>query len=55
MTRAIVNTHGVDNIGIYYDAAAGCYYESDIDRYVGIYCDGRKDPRRDGGLTTANW
>jgi enolase len=42
MTRAIENTHGVENIGIYYDAAAGCYYEADIDRYVGIYTAGEK-------------
>ena len=42
MTRAIENTHGVDNIGIYYDAAGGCYYERDIDRYVGIYSEGEK-------------
>jgi enolase len=42
MTRAIQNTHGVENIGIYYDAAAGCYFESDIDRYVGIYCAGER-------------
>ncbi|MGI6368921.1 MAG: enolase C-terminal domain-like protein [Anaerolineae bacterium] len=42
MTRAIENTHGTDNIGIYYDAAAGTYYEADIDRYVGIYSAGEK-------------
>lgn len=42
MTEAIENTHGADNIGIYYDAAAGCYYEPDLDRYVGIYCEGEK-------------
>ncbi|NLT73412.1 MAG: phosphopyruvate hydratase [Chloroflexi bacterium] len=42
MTRAIQNTHGTENIGIYYDAAAGCYYEPDIDRYVGIYSEGVK-------------
>jgi enolase len=42
MTRAIENTHGADKIGIYYDAAAGCYHEPDTDRYVGIYCEGAK-------------
>ncbi len=42
MTQAIENTEGADKIGIYYDAAAGCYHEADIDRYVGIYCEGEK-------------
>jgi enolase len=42
MTQAIENTHGADNIGIYYDAAAGCYHEADMDRYVGIYSEGAK-------------
>lgn len=42
MTQAIENTYGTENIGIYYDAAAGCYYEPDIDRYVGIYSAGEK-------------
>jgi enolase len=42
MTRAIEKTHGVENIGIYYDAAAGCYYEAETDRYVGIYSKGEK-------------
>lgn len=42
MTRAIQDTHGPENIGIYYDAAAGCYYEASIDRYVGIYRAGEK-------------
>ncbi len=42
MTQAIENTHGADKIGIYYDAAAGCYYEEDIDKYVGIYSEGER-------------
>ena len=42
MTEAIVAGGAEDKIGIYYDAAAGCYYERDIDRYVGIYSAGAK-------------
>jgi enolase len=42
MTEAIVNSGYENEIGIYYDAAAGCYYEADIDRYVGIYSAGEK-------------
>jgi enolase len=42
MTEAIGLTGGEAKIGIYYDAAAGCYYEADIDRYVGIYSAGEK-------------
>jgi enolase len=42
MTESIIKTGNEENIGIYYDAAAGCYYEEDIDRYVGIYSEGEK-------------
>ena len=42
LTEAIVRSAGADQIGIYYDAAAGCYYEEEIDRYVGIYSPGEK-------------
>jgi len=42
LAEAIAQTHGVEVVGIYYDAAAGCYYEPDIDRYVGIYSSGEK-------------
>ncbi|MFO7696852.1 MAG: enolase C-terminal domain-like protein [Anaerolineae bacterium] len=42
MSEAIVQSGGEGKIGIYYDAAAGCYYEADIDRYVGIYSAGEK-------------
>jgi enolase len=42
MTEAIVRAGGEGKVGIYYDAAAGCYYEADIDRYVGIYSAGEK-------------
>ena len=34
MTEAIVQTGNEGAIGIYYDAAAGCYYEADVDRLV---------------------
>lgn len=42
MTEAIIQSGNEHKIGIYYDAAAGCYYEPDIDRYVGIYSEGEK-------------
>ncbi|MDF1514644.1 MAG: enolase C-terminal domain-like protein [Anaerolineae bacterium] len=42
MTEAIINSGNEHAIGIYYDAAAGCYYEENIDRYVGIYSAGEK-------------
>ena len=42
MTAAILDTGNEGKIGIYYDAAAGCYYEEDIDRYIGIYSEGEK-------------
>jgi enolase len=42
MSEAIVQSGGEGKIGIYYDAAAGCYYETEVDRYVGIYSAGEK-------------
>ena len=42
MTQAIIKAGYEGKGGIYYDAAAGCYYEADIDRYVGIYSAGEK-------------
>jgi enolase len=30
-------------MGNYFDAASDCYYEPDIDRYVGIFTEGEKD------------
>ena len=30
-------------MGLYFDAASDCYYEADIDRYVGIFTEGEKD------------
>jgi enolase len=42
ITEAIVGSGNEGRVGIYYDAAAGCYYEEEIDRYVGIYRAGEK-------------
>jgi len=42
MTEAIVQTGHEGQVGIYFDAAAGCYYEPDIDRYVGLFTKGEK-------------
>jgi len=42
MTEAIVRAGHEGKVGIYFDAAADCYYEADIDRYVGIYTEGEK-------------
>ena len=42
MTEAIVRSGHEGAVGIYFDAAADCYYEADIDRYVGIYTTGEK-------------
>jgi len=42
MTEAIARSGYEGDVGIYYDAASGCYYEADIDRYVGIFCEGEK-------------
>lgn len=49
MTEAIVRTGHEGKVGIYFDAAADCYYEAEIDRYVGIFCEGEKT--RDEMLT----
>lgn len=43
MSEAVIKAGYEGKIGIYFDAAAGCYYERDIDRYVGIYSEGEKD------------
>lgn len=42
MTEAIVKAGHEGKIGLYFDAAADCYYEKDIDRYVGIFTEGEK-------------
>jgi enolase len=43
MTEAIVKAGHEGEVGLYFDAAADCYYEKDIDRYVGIFTEGEKD------------
>ena len=42
MAEAIVRCDVEDRVGLYYDAAAGCYYEPGIDRYVGLFSEGEK-------------
>jgi enolase len=46
MTESIVRCGYEGKIGIYFDCAADCYYEKDIDRYVGLFSPGEK-PRDD--------
>ena len=36
MTEAIVRSGHEGQMGLYFDCAADCYYERDIDRYVGL-------------------
>ena len=43
MTEAIVSSGYEGRMGLYFDAASDCYYEADIDRYVGIFTEGEKD------------
>ena len=42
MTEAIVRAGYEGQVGIYVDMAAGCYYEEDIDRYVGFMAEGER-------------
>ena len=42
MTQAIVQVGLEGKCGLYFDAAAGCYYEPDIDRYVGIFSESER-------------
>ena len=42
MTEAIVRAGYEGEVGLYFDAAADCYYERDLDRYVGLYSEGEK-------------
>ncbi|MCK4697015.1 MAG: phosphopyruvate hydratase, partial [Dehalococcoidia bacterium] len=42
MTESINNCGYEGKIGIYFDCAADCYYEKDIDKYVGIFAPGEK-------------
>ncbi len=42
MAESIVHCGYEGKMGIYFDCAADCYYEKDIDRYVGIFSAGEK-------------
>ncbi|MHB1317865.1 MAG: phosphopyruvate hydratase [Anaerolineae bacterium] len=42
MTEAIVRSGHEGKMGLYFDCAADCYYERDIDRYVGLFSPGEK-------------
>jgi len=42
MTESIVRCGYEGRVGIYFDVAADCYYERDIDRYVGLFSPGEK-------------
>ncbi|MDF1513015.1 MAG: phosphopyruvate hydratase, partial [Anaerolineae bacterium] len=42
MTESINRCGFMDQVGIYFDCAADCYYEPEIDRYVGLFSPGEK-------------
>ena len=42
MSESIVNCGYEGQVGIYFDCAADCYYEADIDQYVGLFGPGEK-------------
>jgi enolase len=42
MSEAITRCGYAGKVGIYFDCAADCYYERDIDRYVGLFSAGEK-------------
>ena len=42
MTESINNCGYEGKVGIYFDCAADCYYEKDINKYVGIFAPGEK-------------
>ncbi len=42
MTEAIIATGHEGKIGLYFDCAADCYYEKDIDKYVGHFMPGER-------------
>jgi enolase len=42
MAESIVRCGYEGRVGIYFDVAADCYYERDIDRYVGLFSPGEK-------------
>ena len=43
MTQAIIAADYEGHCGLYFDCTSDCYYEADIDRYVGIFGPGEKD------------
>jgi enolase len=42
MSESIVQCGYEGQVGLYFDCAADCYYEPDIDRYVGLFSPGEK-------------
>jgi enolase len=42
MSESIVHCGYQGQVGIYFDCAADCYYERDVDRYVGLFSPGEK-------------
>jgi len=42
MSESIVRCGYEGKVGIYFDCAADCYYERDVDRYVGLFSPGEK-------------
>jgi enolase len=42
MTEAILRCGYENKVSIYFDVAADCYYEKDVDRYVGLFAAGEK-------------
>lgn len=42
MTQSIVDCGYEGQVGLYFDCAADCYYEADVDRYVGLFSPGEK-------------
>jgi enolase len=42
MSESIANCGYEGEMGIYFDCAADCYYERDIDRYLGLFSPGEK-------------
>lgn len=42
MTESIVRCGYEGKVGIYFDCASDCYYEKDIDKYVGLFSPGEK-------------
>jgi enolase len=48
MAESIARLGHEGTMGIYFDVAADCYYERDVDRYVGLFRAGERD--RDGQI-----